>query len=125
MEFIKMVSILDNLQENREQNDELKKILHYVEVHLQEQDNHLASQDRVLENLTKQEEKMEYEEKVCDFKKYAKQTLDLLVDSFKWKTMAEECDDADMKNKYMTLSNTLFDMFMKEHEAIVRMFKGE
>ena len=35
--------------------DELKQILHYLEVHLQDQDNHLASQDRILENLTKGE----------------------------------------------------------------------
>ena len=46
---------LENLDENREQNDELKQILHYLEVHLQDQDEHLASQDRVLENLTKGE----------------------------------------------------------------------
>ena len=44
---------LDNLVENREQNDELKQILHYLEVHLQDQDEHLASQDRILENITK------------------------------------------------------------------------
>ena len=51
---------LDNLEENREQNDELKQILHYLEVHLQDQDNHLheqdlqlASQGKILENLTK------------------------------------------------------------------------
>lgn len=44
---------LANLEENREQNDELKQILHYVEVHLQDQDEHLASQDRLLENLTR------------------------------------------------------------------------
>lgn len=51
---------LDNLQENRDQNDELKQILHYLEEHLQSQDvlfedlsNHLESQDRQLENLTK------------------------------------------------------------------------
>ena len=68
---------------------------------------------------------MEYEEKVCEFKRYAKQTLDLMVDSYKWKMMAEECEDADMKQKYMVVSNTLFDMFMKEHEAIGKMFKGE
>ena len=36
---------------------------------------------------------MEYEEKVCEFKKYAKQTLDLMVDAYKWKAMAHECDD--------------------------------
>ena len=49
-----------NLDENREQNDELKQILHYLEQHLESQDelfvdlsNHLESQDRQLENLTK------------------------------------------------------------------------
>lgn len=49
-----------NLEMNNEQSGELKDILHYLEVHLQdqdrhlhEQDEHLASQDRVLENLTK------------------------------------------------------------------------
>ena len=46
---------LDNLEENRNQNDELKQILHYVEFHLQDQDKHLASQDRILENLMKGE----------------------------------------------------------------------
>ena len=44
---------LANLEENREQNDDLKQILHYLEVHLQDQDEHLASQDRILENLTR------------------------------------------------------------------------
>ena len=44
---------LENLEENRKQNDELKQILHYLEEHLRDQDEHLASQDRVLENLTK------------------------------------------------------------------------
>lgn len=54
---------LNNLEENRQQNDELKEILHYLEVHLQDQDNHLkeqdlhlASQDRILENITKGEQ---------------------------------------------------------------------
>ena len=44
---------LDNLQENRGQNDELKSILDYLDNHLHDQDEHLASQDRILENLTK------------------------------------------------------------------------
>ena len=44
---------LQNLEENRTQEDELKQILHYLEVHLQDQDNHLEAQDRILENLTK------------------------------------------------------------------------
>ena len=44
---------LENLNENRDQNDELKEILHYLDTHLKEQDIHLASQDRILENLTR------------------------------------------------------------------------
>ena len=44
---------LINLEMNDEQNGELKQILHYLEVHLQDQDEHLASQDRILENITK------------------------------------------------------------------------
>lgn len=44
---------IENLKENEHQNDELKQILHYLDTHLQDQDEHLASQDRILENLTK------------------------------------------------------------------------
>ena len=46
---------LENLEENRDQNSELKEILHYLEYHLQSQDelfddlsSHLARQDQVL-----------------------------------------------------------------------------
>ena len=66
-----------------------------------------------------------YEEKVCEFKRYAKQTLDLMVDAYKWKTMAEECEDEKMKEKYMEVSHTLFNMFMVEHDNIGKIFKGE
>ena len=65
----------------------------------------------------------EYEEKVCDFKKYAKQTLDLMIDAYKWKVMAEDCEDSEMKQKYMTVSDTLFELFMVEHNNIGAMFK--
>lgn len=68
---------------------------------------------------------MEYEEKVCQFKRYAKQTLDLLVDSYKWKVMAEECDSEEMKERYMSVSHTLFDMFMVEHNNMGNIFKEE
>lgn len=67
---------------------------------------------------------MEYEDKVCEFKRYAKQTLDLMVDAYKWKVMAEYCDDEIMKEKYMKVSNTLFELFMVEHNSIGEMFKG-
>jgi hypothetical protein len=68
---------------------------------------------------------MEYEEKVCDFQKYAKQTLDLLVDAYKWKCMAKECEDTEIKTKYMHVSDTLFSLFMTEHNHIGAMFKEE
>ena len=68
---------------------------------------------------------MEYEDKVCEFKKYAKQTLDLMIDAYKWKVMANDCDDEEMKAKYMTVSNTLFDLFMTEHNNIGTMFKSQ
>lgn len=51
---------LDNLEENRSQNKELKEILDYLENHLQNQDelfdelsNHLEKQDNILKILTK------------------------------------------------------------------------
>ena len=65
------------------------------------------------------------EEKICHFKHYMKQTIDLMVDAYKWKVMAEECDNPEMKSKYMAVSNTLYDMFMVEHNNIGKMFKGE
>lgn len=68
---------------------------------------------------------MDYEEKVCDFKRYAKQTLDLMIDAYKWKMMANECEDEEMKAKYMSVSNMLYEMFMKEHANIGNMFKEE
>lgn len=63
------------------------------------------------------------EEKVCEFKKYAKQSLDLMVDAYKWKEMALNCDSEVMKQKYMNVSNTLLDMFMVEHENMKNIFK--
>lgn len=62
---------------------------------------------------------------MCNFKKYAKQTLDLMVDAYKWKTMAKECDDEEMRKKYMSVSDTLFSLFMEEHNNIGAMFKEE
>lgn len=44
---------LQNLKENEDQNNELKEILHYLDVHLESQDEHLANQDKILKKLTK------------------------------------------------------------------------
>ena len=68
---------------------------------------------------------MDYEDKICDFKKYAKQTLDLMIDSYKWKVMADYCDNMEMANKYKRVSDTLFELFMEEHNNIGAMFKED
>lgn len=67
----------------------------------------------------------EIEEKICEFKKYVKQTMDLMIDAYKWKAMAEGCDSDEMREKYMSVSNTLFDLFMVEHNNIGAMFKRQ
>ena len=66
----------------------------------------------------------ELEEKMCQFKMYLKQTNDLLNDAYRWKVMAEDCDNDDMRNKYMSVSNTLFELFMEQHTKIGNMFKN-
>jgi hypothetical protein len=68
---------------------------------------------------------MEYEDKVCDFKRYAKQTLDLMVDAYKWKVMAKECDNDEIRAKYMQVSDTLFGLFMTEHNNMKSLFSEE
>ena len=66
----------------------------------------------------------EMEEELCEFKKYLKMTMDLLVDSYKWLKLSEYADGED-KTKYKQVSDTLFDMFMVEHNNIGSMFKKE
>lgn len=68
---------------------------------------------------------MEYEDSVCEFKKYAMQSLDLLVDAYKWKTMAKNCDNEIIRDKYMSVSDTLFNLFMEEHNNIGELFKRD
>ena len=68
---------------------------------------------------------MEWEDKVCEFKKYTKQTLDLMTDAFKWKMMAEYSEDDEMKNKYMMVANSLFDMYVKENNNIMNKYREQ
>lgn len=69
---------------------------------------------------------MEYEhEEICDFRKYAKQTLDLMVDAYKWKILAKHCDNYELRIKYNQVSDTLMELFMAEHNRIGEMFKEE
>lgn len=62
------------------------------------------------------------EEELCEFKKYLKMTMDLLVDSYKWLKLSEYVDGED-KSKYKQVSDTLFEMFMVEHNNIGEKFK--
>ena len=67
-------------------------------------------------------EKMEQD--MCEFKKYIKMTNDLLIDSYKWLKLSQYADDEISRSKYKQISDTLFDMFMKEHQNIGETFKG-
>lgn len=65
----------------------------------------------------------EMEEQLCEFKKYLKMTMDLLVDSYKWLKLSEYADGETDRAKYQQVSDTLFNMFMVEHNRIGEMFK--
>ena len=61
---------------------------------------------------------------MCEFKKYIKMTNDLLVDSYKWLRLSQYEDDEASRSKYKQISDTLYDMFMEEHQHIGEMFKS-
>ena len=67
----------------------------------------------------------EMEEELCEFKKYLKMTMDLLVDSYKWLKLSEYADGDTDRAKYKQVSDTLFNMFMTEHNRIGDMFKQQ
>ena len=67
----------------------------------------------------------EMEEELCEFKKYLKMTMDLLVDSYKWLKLSEYADKENDRSKYKQVSDTLFEMFMTEHNNIGEMFKSK
>lgn len=66
-------------------------------------------------------EKME--EELCEFKKYIKMVMDLLVDSYKWLKLSEYSDSETAQIKYKQVSDTLFNTFMEEHNSIGEKFK--
>lgn len=67
----------------------------------------------------------EMEEELCEFKKYMKMTMDLLTDAYKWLKLSEYAEGEADKEKYKQVSNSLFDMFMVEHNNIGAMFKRQ
>ena len=54
------------------------------------------------------------EEELKETKAYAKRVIDLWADAKKWKMLAKMTDNNEDYNKYMNVSNTLMEMFMKE-----------
>ena len=50
--------------------------------------------------------------------------IDLLVDSYKWLRLSQYADDEASRSKYKQISDTLYDMFMEEHQHIGEMFKS-
>ena len=57
-------------------------------------------------------EKME--EELKETKAYTKRVIDLWADAKKWKKKKKMTDNNEDYNKYMNVSNTLMEMFMKE-----------
>ena len=68
-------------------------------------------------------EKME--EELCEFKRYIKMTMDLLVDAYKWLKLSDYAENEENKMKYKQVSDTLFGMFMAEHNNIGAKFKRD
>ena len=65
------------------------------------------------------------EEELCEFKKYIKMTMDLLVDAYKWLKLSDYAETETDKAKYKQVSDTLFGMFMVEHNNIGAKFKRD
>ena len=72
--------------------------------------------------MMEQYEKME--EELCEFKRYIKMTMDLLVDSYKWLKLSQYAEDELSKAKYKQVSDSLYQMFMEEHDNIGNKFKN-
>lgn len=67
----------------------------------------------------------EMHEEIEEFKKYLKMTMDLLVDAYKWLKLSDYADTEADKQKYKQVSDTLFSMFMTEHNNIGAKFKRD
>lgn len=63
------------------------------------------------------------EDKVHCFKKAMMQTADLLVDSYKWKCLAECAEDPNVREKYRHISETLAELYHEQHEAIMKRYR--
>lgn len=58
------------------------------------------------------------EEELKEVKAYSKRVIDLYCDAKKWKMLAKMSDTDEKHDKYMEISNTLMDMFMKEVQSM-------
>lgn len=67
----------------------------------------------------------EMHEEIEEFKKYLKMTMDLLVDAYKWLKLSDYAETEMDKQKYKQVSDTLFNMFMTEHNNIGAKFKRD
>lgn len=54
-----------------------------------------------------------------------KMTMDLLVDAYKWLKLSDYAEDEENRAKYKQVSDTLFGMFMTEHNNIGAKFKRD
>lgn len=68
---------------------------------------------------------MSYDEKTHCFKKTMLQTADLLIDSYKWKCLAECSDDVNTREKYRSISETLEGLYHEEHERLMKKYRAD
>ena len=54
------------------------------------------------------------EQKFMELKRYTKRVMDLYCDAKKWYWLAEDADTEEERQKYLTIANTLIDMFNRE-----------
>lgn len=71
------------------------------------------------------EKDITYDEKTNCFKKAMMQTADLLVDSYKWKCLAEHTEDVNTREKYKHISKTLEELYHEEHDNIMKKYRAD
>lgn len=68
----------------------------------------------------------EYEsEDVKCFEMSMKQTVDLLLDSYKWKKLSQCNKNPETQQKYRQISEMLYSTFLEEHKRIMDMYKKD
>ena len=65
------------------------------------------------------------EQDMFESKKNIKMNNDIMYDSKKWDILSKYSENIEDKENYKKLSETLYNMFMEQHQKIMQMFKNE